>query len=244
MAGIKRLHDLDRPGTHYWLLLIPFYGLYIGVVMLLEKGTTGSNRFGEDRLGGSTGYMPPQEPGYPQPSGGASLQASETGRDTVSDSESQWMQNYADPGFEFPVEPDPPVQHGKTHFASTPSDGSESFDRPSADGRKIVGFLVSYTWQQDGQIFPVREGRNLIGRDAQQCDIAVPEDETLSGVNSHITFRKKFVIGDMMSMKGTELEGQAVEEQFRSLHNYAKIRTGSTEWTFTSIIGRPDSGNN
>ncbi len=47
---VKRFHDLDRPGSHYFLLMIPFYGLFLSFVLLLQKGTEGSNRFGEDPL--------------------------------------------------------------------------------------------------------------------------------------------------------------------------------------------------
>lgn len=45
---VKRLHDLDRPGWHYWLMLVPLYNLYLGIVLLFVKGTPGSNRFGVD----------------------------------------------------------------------------------------------------------------------------------------------------------------------------------------------------
>ena len=45
---VKRLHDLDRPGWHFWLLLVPLYNIYLGLVMLFVKGTTGANRFGPD----------------------------------------------------------------------------------------------------------------------------------------------------------------------------------------------------
>src|ERR1039457_202175 len=50
--AVKRLHDLDRPGSHYWLLLIPLYNLYIGLILLFQKGTTGPNKYGPDPLGG------------------------------------------------------------------------------------------------------------------------------------------------------------------------------------------------
>jgi uncharacterized membrane protein YhaH (DUF805 family) len=50
-VSIRRLHDLDRTG---WWLLIVLTG--IGAIVLLVwdcmKGTTGSNRFGADPLGG------------------------------------------------------------------------------------------------------------------------------------------------------------------------------------------------
>lgn len=45
---IRRFHDLDRPGTHLWLLLIPIYNLYLGLVLLLKKGTAGKNRYDVD----------------------------------------------------------------------------------------------------------------------------------------------------------------------------------------------------
>jgi uncharacterized membrane protein YhaH (DUF805 family) len=47
---VKRLHDLGRPGWHFWLLLVPFYNIYLSVVMLFVKGSSGSNQFGPDPL--------------------------------------------------------------------------------------------------------------------------------------------------------------------------------------------------
>ena len=49
---VKRLHDLDRPGSHYWLFLIPFYNIYLGLVLLFKKGTEGANKYGPDPLAG------------------------------------------------------------------------------------------------------------------------------------------------------------------------------------------------
>jgi hypothetical protein len=102
-------------------------------------------------------------------------------------------------------------------------------------GRKIVGVLVTYSWSDQGQIFPVYEGRNRIGSDPGQCDIVIPQDDTLSAVNSHIVFRKSFTIGDDVSMGGTDVDGEPVETAFVPLHNYARIRTGSTHWTFIAV---------
>ena len=47
---VKRLHDLDRPGTHYWYLLIPFYNIYLGLLLLFKRGTSGCNQYGDDPL--------------------------------------------------------------------------------------------------------------------------------------------------------------------------------------------------
>jgi len=47
---VKRLHDLDRPGYHYWLFLIPFYCIYLYFVLFFKKGTSGRNKYGYDPL--------------------------------------------------------------------------------------------------------------------------------------------------------------------------------------------------
>ena len=130
----------------------------------------------------------------------------------------------------------PPV--GRTAYW----DGGKPLDnapRPpqtaAGDQRRIVGILVTYTWKPEGQIFPVREGRNWIGRDPNQADITIEQDDTLSSVNSTISYRTRFVIGDKDSMGGTYVNGEPVEELAHPLPNYAKIRTGSTTWTFIAI---------
>ena len=51
---VKRLHDLGRPGRHWWLLLIPIYNVYFTLVLLFRRGTIGPNGFGPDPLGSPT----------------------------------------------------------------------------------------------------------------------------------------------------------------------------------------------
>ena len=45
---VKRLHDLGKPGWHYWLMLVPVYNLYLGIILLFQKGIEGPNEYGED----------------------------------------------------------------------------------------------------------------------------------------------------------------------------------------------------
>lgn len=42
--AVKRLHDLGRPGRHYWLAYFPFYNIYFGLQLLFQEGvaTTGT----------------------------------------------------------------------------------------------------------------------------------------------------------------------------------------------------------
>jgi len=46
----KRFHDLDKSAWYILGLLVPFYNLYLGIILLFQKGTTGPNRFGSDPL--------------------------------------------------------------------------------------------------------------------------------------------------------------------------------------------------
>ena len=130
-----------------------------------------------------------------------------------------------------------PVEQSRnpTRFAKpgAPSgEGSGPATPPATKNRRIVGVLVTYSWLPEGQIFPVLEGRNVIGRG--KCEISVPQDETMSTENSSVTFRETFMLKDRDSMSGTYLNGKAVEEQAR-LGNYAQIRAGSTVFTFVAL---------
>jgi uncharacterized membrane protein YhaH (DUF805 family) len=49
--SIRRLHDLDRSGWWYFLVLIPIVGWIILLIWDCTKGTDGPNRFGPDPLG-------------------------------------------------------------------------------------------------------------------------------------------------------------------------------------------------
>jgi uncharacterized membrane protein YhaH (DUF805 family) len=45
---VRRLHDISKPGWHYWLLLVPLYNIYLSLVILFTPGTQGNNEYGPD----------------------------------------------------------------------------------------------------------------------------------------------------------------------------------------------------
>lgn len=47
---IQRFHDIERSGYHYWLLIIPIYNIYLNIILLFNKGTDGSNKYGDNPL--------------------------------------------------------------------------------------------------------------------------------------------------------------------------------------------------
>ncbi len=50
-VAVRRLHDVDRSGWWYLLVLVPVVGIVVLVVWFCRKGTAGPNRFGD---GGAT----------------------------------------------------------------------------------------------------------------------------------------------------------------------------------------------
>ncbi len=45
---IRRLHDLGKPASHGWLLLVPMYSIYLQLVLLFARGVEGQNQYGPD----------------------------------------------------------------------------------------------------------------------------------------------------------------------------------------------------
>ena len=136
-----------------------------------------------------------------------------------------------------PAPPIAPVKIGKTEFYSASmADSSAVFA-----GRRIVAVLVTYSLKTSGQMFPIYEGRNYLGRNAD-CEISLPEDTQMSGCHAAIFYRGgEFEITDEKSMNGTSVNGQNVPlSGGLFLTNYASLKTGATEWKF--IIIEPDPG--
>ena len=128
--------------------------------------------------------------------------------------------------------------------------GDERVTRDTTSGvgsggtRRIVGAMVTYTWRPEGQLFQVYEGRNFIGRAdmsgeaaPRPCDIQMPQDTQMSAEHALILCRQgHYEIIDQETTNGTLVNGELLKANLPAeLRNYAKIRTGTTEWTFITI---------
>lgn len=102
-------------------------------------------------------------------------------------------------------------------------------------GRKLVGFLVTYNRNPLGKSYNIYEGKNYVGRDPK-CDIAVPEDNQMSGRHMSILYRNvdnKFKFRDEQSSNGTFINKELTDEG--ELQNYDIIRLGGTVFIFIAI---------
>lgn len=102
---------------------------------------------------------------------------------------------------------------------------------------KLVGWLVSYTRNPDGEDFQLFSGYNRIGANPV-CDIVL-DDETISGSHAIIVHRDgRFLIKDDLSRNGTFINGREISES-HPLQSYDQIRLGNTVMTF--VTAQPTS---
>jgi uncharacterized membrane protein YhaH (DUF805 family) len=57
-VSVRRLHDTDRSGWWYWIILIPIVGAILLIVWFCTRGRDGDNRFGRDPLHGQDVLAP------------------------------------------------------------------------------------------------------------------------------------------------------------------------------------------
>ena len=109
-------------------------------------------------------------------------------------------------------------------------------DNAANAGRKIVGVLVSYSVNENGEVFKVLEGRTYIGR-SKQNDISVPSDKNMSSKHLMILFREaegRFWAIDQDSSNGTYINGEFVSDKV-ALKTNDIIVVGATKFIFLAI---------
>jgi FHA domain len=101
--------------------------------------------------------------------------------------------------------------------------------------RYVVGWLVSLNGPSRGESFPVRMGRNVIGRD-RRSDIVVQDDQA-SSHHADLVFRpeeKRFILMDHNSTNGTYVNEAEIEPR-RDLMAKDVVRIGSHRYIFAPL---------
>ncbi|HEX2060382.1 MAG TPA: FHA domain-containing protein [Thermoanaerobaculia bacterium] len=105
----------------------------------------------------------------------------------------------------------------------------------NASKRYVVGWLVSLNGASRGESYPVRMGRNVIGRD-RRSDVVV-NDEQASSHHADLVFRpeeKRFILMDHNSTNGTYVNETEIEPR-RDLAAKDIIRIGAHRFLFTPL---------
>ncbi len=102
-------------------------------------------------------------------------------------------------------------------------------------GRKLVGWLVTYSFDELGVDYKLYEGRNIIGRDVD-CNITV-NDGRMSGKHAVLLFRaNKYSLTDSQSSHGTFVNEEDIELEPRYLKDGDIIRMGNTIFKFRTSL--------
>ena len=102
--------------------------------------------------------------------------------------------------------------------------------------RYVVGWLVGLSGPTRGESYPVRMGRNVLGRD-KRSDIIVT-DEQASSHHADLVFRpeeRRFILMDHNSTNGTYVNEAEIEPR-RDLGNNDVIRIGSQKFLFVPLV--------
>ena len=104
-----------------------------------------------------------------------------------------------------------------------------------AQKRYVVAWLVGLSGSARGESFPVRMGRNVIGRD-KRSDVVVSDDQA-SSHHADLVFRpeeRRFILMDHNSTNGTYVNETEIEPR-RDLAAKDVIRIGSHRFLFMPL---------
>jgi hypothetical protein len=101
--------------------------------------------------------------------------------------------------------------------------------------RYVVGWLIGLSGVARGESFPVRIGRNVLGRD-RRSDIVVNDDQA-SSHHADLVFRpeeRRFILMDHNSTNGTYVNDAEIEPR-RDLAPKDVVRVGSHKYLFMPL---------
>jgi hypothetical protein len=101
--------------------------------------------------------------------------------------------------------------------------------------RHVVGWLVGLSGAGRGESFPLRIGRNVLGRD-RRSDIVINDDQA-SSHHADLVFRpeeRRFILMDHNSTNGTYVNEAEIEPR-RDLANRDIVRIGSHRFLFVPL---------
>lgn len=112
---------------------------------------------------------------------------------------------------------------------------AQRLDAGQQQKRYVVGWLVGLNGPTRGEAFPVRMGRNVIGRD-RKSDIVVNDDQA-SSHHADLVFRpeeRRFILMDHNSTNGTYVNETEIEPR-RDLTEKDVVRIGGHRFLFSPL---------
>lgn len=96
-----------------------------------------------------------------------------------------------------------------------------------AGHRRVVGWMVSFDFNEVGQDYVLRAGKSMIGRD-RDCDISLFFDDLVGGKHAELLYRSgKLYVKDNFSTNGTFVCGEDIgADRTAELSNGDTLRVG------------------
>ena len=122
--------------------------------------------------------------------------------------------------------------------AAVPMERTVAVQKLDADGqpkRYVVGWLVGLNGVARGESYPVRMGRNVLGRD-RRSDVVINDDQA-SSHHADLVFRpeeRRFILMDHNSTNGTYVNEAEIEPR-RDLLTRDVIRIGNHKFLFVPL---------
>ena len=160
--------------------------------------------------------------------------ASDVASFRIPEPDAQPVLELVQPELQEPAPPPPPPQAPMTasEFDRRTIVMAEQSSQLRRSKGRIVGWLITYSRNPDGEDFRIYAGYNRLGANPV-CDIVL-EDETVSGSHSIIVYRDgRCLIKDDLSRNGTFVNGREITES-HPLQSYDQIRIGNTYLTFVA----------
>ncbi|MEO8034288.1 MAG: FHA domain-containing protein [Acidobacteriota bacterium] len=111
----------------------------------------------------------------------------------------------------------------------------QRLDANAQPKRYVVGWLIGLSGESRGESYPVRMGRNVLGRD-RRSDILINDDQA-SAHHADLVFRpeeRRFILMDHNSTNGTYVNEGEIEPR-RDLASQDIIRVGSHRFLFVPL---------
>ena len=107
----------------------------------------------------------------------------------------------------------------------------KSKEKAIISSNKIVAFVITFSTDPDGQFFPIREGRQVIGC-SQEANICIANSIEMYDRHAIILHRNgKFFIGKYLSHCAISVNGKDALKKTQ-LNNFDIITLGNTEFRF------------
>jgi len=134
--------------------------------------------------------------------------------------------------------PAPPVRQTSPSLVAAPMERTVAVQKLDAEGqpkRYVVGWLVGLNAGARGEAYPVRMGRNVLGRD-RRSDVVINDDQA-SSHHADLVFRpeeRRFILMDHNSTNGTYVNELEIEPR-KDLATRDVVRIGGHRFLFVPL---------